>query len=1663
MPHTFSRLSASRLSSFGLALAIVALASSSSQALILPILSQGGTYVWKSGSSGSGNWNTSTNWTVTGGTNPGPVPDASATVYILDGNQPSETVTYNYTGTAVTLSGLFIGDGTNTGTPGIATNTLSIGAGTLSSSIEDVGDGAGFSYGQGAILQTAGTNNGGTGLGLTLNLGYNTTDTGQYTLQGGVLNALTENIGDFGTGIFTQTSGTNTTKGLTLSTEGGSNGTYNLTGGTLTVSNNIALNGNGTTGGTFNLNAAATLSYGTFTQSGGTFSGTLTNGTNFVYNGGTFTGEFINSSTGTATLSAAFNPTAGIDNSGTINLTSSIGGAAALTNESAGNIQGYGSISTSVPFTNNGTISANTSEQTLTFDGPPSITNMGKLQATGGGTLNLDPLTINNGGTITAANGSIVDLDATILVGGTLSSTGTGYILALNDPANGNSALDGSSVQYGPVTVTAGSTVRVQAGGTLALVGAITNDGNITDTDTSSPGITLQVGNSTTPSAILSGTGTVELERNGSTISGYSTTTVDTLTNSVGHTIEGLGTIQGLSLFNNGLIQANNPANALTLQNLSSVTNTGTMQADPGPLVLSGLSINNSGTIQAVSPNGATSIVYITSSTISGGTVSTAAANSAVVLNGTFPELDGQTDGPLTLNGDIVLDTTTTLAGTIINNTNLNDSNSPDPVTGLTPPALNLKIGDGTSTTADLQTTGGGTLTMSQSGSTISGYASTNTLTNDTGHTIQGQGTIDNLNVVNKGMINSNAGGTLNLGLLTIDNAGGSISAVGGSTVSLNSTTVQGGTIGSTGAGSIQVEPSVNGSYALDGSTTAGAVTISAGSTINVSDYHAETMLATGEINNGGTIQASGIATATISSANVNNGNGTLQATGSALLNVDSSTISGGNVSAIFPPNTPACAVVLGGTFAELDGQTDGPVTLSGAIILDTTTVITGTIINNTFLTDEPYYFMNMTSPALNLVIGDGSGAPGSTSARLSGTGTVDMTKSGATISGYSRTTIDTLTNDTNHTIEGGGMIQNLALINYGTIEASGSREELTLQELSSITNTNGGVLGTETDGTLDLNGLTIQNNGGTIEGLGGYVVIDSSIVQGGTIEGAVALAGTSANPELDGSSQGSITIQAELACTASTVLITGMIYNNVRITDDVNLLPAPPLNLKIVADATLSSTGIHGGQIQMTQVGAAISGYSTGDALTNDTSEIVGQGTIQNLALTNNATIDANIAGGTLTLTGLSSVTNSGTGTLTAENGGTLDLKGLTVQNAGIIGIGNGRNGGAGSVIIDGSTIQGGLIESLATGVPVQMAGNNPELDGSTTHGSVYISADIYSTANAMLIAGTINNNGTIGDGFTNVSSEPPLNLEVVGDTTLSTMSSGRGAISMTQVGSAISGYPTTGDTLTNDTGHTIQGRGTIQNLNLINSGTIDANVAGGTLLLTTNITDNSTGILEATNGGELDITNVRVTGSGQVVVGSGSKIVVANSSVLASTLTIHGQVQGDPSTFEIGQLNLESDGSMFTTPGDNIIIDENLIDDSGPGNFQTPGTDLEFAGSGMHTLSTGNALSFQMLTLDSGATLDTTGTGSLFADEIVLPNENPADIGSELQGDLAITYDVNNPANAYLLDATYTFPGGGSLSPVTIPEPGAMAMVVMAGMLTMRRQRTSRLSDSK
>ena len=175
--------------------------------------------------------------------------------------------------------------------------------------------------------------------------------------------------------------------------------------------------------------------------------------------------------------------------------------------------------------------------------------------------------------------------------------------------------------------------------------------------------------------------------------------------------------------------------------------------------------------------------------------------------------------------------------------------------------------------------------------------------------------------------------------------------------------------------------------------------------------------------------------------------------------------------------------------------------------------------------------------------------------------------------------------------------------------------------------------------------------------------------------------------------------------------------------------------------------------------------------------------------------------------------------------------------------------------------------------------------------------------------LAGTIDNTGTIALNASGDQTE----LQIVGDG--ATLQGGGQLVLSDSSANVIVGATST-TTLTN-VDNTISGAGQIGlgdgNLTLVNGahGTIDANAAGGTLIVDTGHTVTNAGLLEASNGGTLLIEDaVNGSGSGCAVINGGTLDFGASSNVNvtfnngAGTATYGELVLGNPENF-CGQIS--------------------------------------------------------------------------------------------------------------------------------------------------------------
>ena len=386
-------------------------------------------------------------------------------------------------------------------------------------------------------------------------------------------------------------------------------------------------------------------------------------------------------------------------------------------------------------------------------------------------------------------------------------------------------------------------TLNFENGTQLDVFGTqIINAGQININSGGGQNALLELANNVT----LSGAGTLTLANTGGggTAIIYQAAGGLTLTNQ--STIDGAGTIgfNGLSLINQGTVNANTSGQTLEFSSMTNGINNagGLLQAsNGGTLLIDGITVAGGGTITAsgggiVQLIGNTDIVGGTLNNI-GGTLGTPNGNAAI--------LDGSTAaGAITINGTYTngVGSTTYILGTINNKNN-----------------FQLNAGGGANSaliidSANVTLQGGGTVTMSNSGgggtALIYQESGGSTLTN-VNNTIQGAGTIgfNGLSVVNEATIDANVsgqtltlvsmtnglnntgglleasnGGTLYIDGVTVNNTGANITANAGSTVQLvGNTTIQGGTL--TNNGTFFGTPDGNGAI-LDGSTGAGAITI---------------------------------------------------------------------------------------------------------------------------------------------------------------------------------------------------------------------------------------------------------------------------------------------------------------------------------------------------------------------------------------------------------------------------------------------------------------------------------------------------------------------------------------------------------------------------------------------------------------------------------------------------------------------------------------------------------------------------------------------------------------------------------------------------------------------------------------------------------------------
>src|ERR1700723_1731459 len=275
------------------------------------------------------------------------------------------------------------------------------------------------------------------------------------------------------------------------------------------------------------------------------------------------------------------------------------------------------------------------------------------------------------------------------------------------------------------------------------------------------------------------------------------------------------------------------------------------------------------------------------------------------------------------------------------------------------------------------------------------------------------------------------------------------------------------------------------------------------------------------------------------------------------------------------------------------------------------------------------------------------------------------------------------------------------------------------------------------------------------------------------------------------------------------------------------------------------------------------------------------------------------------------------------------------------------------------------------------------------------------------LTVDGNITNNGTITLGATGNSTE----LNIGASLTLS----GTGTLVL---GTGNTNYilGTSGVTLTNASN--ITGVGNIGNgaLILANTGTMNANVSGDTLVLQPDgsVANSNSGTLEATNGGTLELYGGSWTNTGGTISATAGSTVnlVASVSITGGTLTTTGNgVIDDPAGQYAYLTNVTNKGTYNIINNAETVISGTITNNDTINLLPTGNTTALYVAAGGATLTgSGSVLmgtgatsyiygsSGAMLTIDQGIS----GAGNIGDGSLILVNNNT--INANVSGDTLI-----------------------------------------------------------
>ncbi|MBK1826892.1 beta strand repeat-containing protein [Haloferula rosea] len=469
----------------------------------------------------------------------------------------------------------------------------------------------------------------------------------------------------------------------------------------------------------------------------------------------------------------------------------------------------------------------------------------------------------------------------------------------------------------------------------------------------------------------------------------------------------------------------------------------------------------------------------------------------------------------------------------------------------------------------------------------------------------------------------------------------------------------------------------------------------------------------------------------------------------------------------------------------------------------------------------------------------------------INGTGSILLTEAQHRIQGSSGST---LTLGSGQTLRGlGNLGTNLVnFVNQGTVVADQAAGSLVLDP--ALTFINNGSLRAESGGIA-------QFNGGTYSGAGAFIISDNSEfrISSGTFENL-----TFTSDDLDatpGNNLISLTGSAIFDGITNNATIDITFGRTLTLVDDfinnstVTLNGATTNSRISITDNDDQAVLLDGaGSIKLTDLAQNITGSSSHLLTIGASQTIHGTGKVGNnqLNLINQGTITADVPGASLVIDPATTFDNFGT--VEAIGGGDLLFNPGTYTGTGAF------------LIRDASSfsLAGGTYTQITFSADDQdaIAGNNELiLSGSSTFNQVITDAAITKrSGRVMTLTGDLTNNGTLT--FEGISTNDRISITDNDDQAV--LIDGAGSIELTDINQNITG--TNSHQLTLGANQTIHGTGKVGNnqLNLVNQGTITADVPGTSLVIDPSTTFENFGTIGADPGCTLILNAGTYTGAG-------------------------------------------------------------------------------------------------------------------------------------------------------------------------------------------------------